>query len=309
MHTRREVIRRGAVAATAAGTGVVAGCLGAEETADVDEAFELLDENFQVIGEFDELEEEELPDQAEISGVRERADEAEALLIAAEDGAEDDELQDAIELGLDLVEFQRDAARFSEALIDAMNALDVFDARLAADQHDEAIEAAEDGQQALETANDALSSLIDTLAEIDEDHDAIQDRVDLLVSVDKLETADDELDVLEEIVSALEGMARGLQAFEAGLEALEEEEFDKADTHVTDAKSEFEDVADQFDELEADPDVPAHMEADVIELNAEATALSDAIGHFQQAVEAADDGDWDEMDEQLDAMEAAIDGL
>ncbi|AUX09525.1 hypothetical protein AArcSl_1899 [Halalkaliarchaeum desulfuricum] len=306
MVQRREFLRKGvSVTAVAAAVGL-SGCLGQEGSEDVEAAFDLLEENQEVLDEFEELEDDELPDQAEIDGIKQRIDEAEDHLDAADAVAEDEEIQEAVQLGYSIAEFQLSLVQALEAINSVIHGLDTIVAQIDADRVDDALETSEELLDDASEANEKISESIDALDEIDDDRLDTQERIELGVDKAKLERVDNEFDVFEEMIHGFVEMIQGLQALEAMIDALEDENLDDALDKAEIAEFEFESAASRFEEIEDDPDLPAHMEADVIEISADANDLRDATGHYADGIRAAQRGDWDAFEEHMEKAEAAL---
>lgn len=294
-----------ACAAVAATTGL-AGCSEPEGTEDVEAALELLDRNQELFDEFEALEDDELPDRAELDGIHQRISDAETHLDAADAVAEDDELREAIDLGYVLVSFQRSMTQALESMIDVLNGLDTVLAQFDAERYEDALETLGEAREHLSDANDAVSAAIEALEDVDEDVFEAQEQIEHRVGIGQLEGLDDELDIFEEQFEGFEEMMNGMLAFEASLDALEDEDFDEARRHAETARDEFEAVASRFEALENDPEFPAHMEADVVALRSDADSLHQGTGHYLDALDAAAREDWEAFDEHLEAMEEAF---
>lgn len=305
MHSRRALLKRGALIGVAASTVGIAGCLEQEGAEEVEQALDLLDENNEMLEDYDDFE-DDLPSDPELDGFETRIDEAEAELDQADAVAEDEDIRDAIELGYGLVALQRDLHALMEAWVHLDATFETFDAHMAHEQNEEALEAVKDMEQYAGEANDAVSDAKDSLEALDHDELDATEQVELDVTAAEFDEFDQELDVMEEIIGGLERMVTGLIALEDGLDALEDEDFDAANEHVDEAETEFAVVSADFEELRDDPDLPAHMEGDIVDLAADADSLHAGIEHFSDAVAAAERGDWAEAEDHIDAMEEEL---
>ncbi len=102
-------------------------------------------------------------------------------------------------------------------------------------------------------------------------------------------------------------LATGLQRMMDGFEALEAENLDAARDAFGAAEQAFEPLSSRYEALEDDPDLPRHMEADVIELSCIAEAMHEGATLAKEGAEAGLDDDWDTFNDRLEEAGAAMD--
>lgn len=108
------------------------------------------------------------------------------------------------------------------------------------------------------------------------------------------------------MVAGLDNLANGLQKMMEGFDALEAENLHAARDAFRTAEQEFDPLVDRYSQLEDDPDLPRHMEADIIELSCIAAAWSDAATAAKLGVDAGLDEEWDIFDERLEETVEAM---
>lgn len=297
MPSRRQVI---VTAAVGGAGGVLAGCLGDDDdgTEEYDTAVELLEENSEelaVVADSDEV-----PDSFDKEEVIERAERAEEHLTNAEDAADDDELEALIENAQAAADHQRAVARYNGYRAEFDACFETIDSLIDAERWD-------DAQDEFGECTDVFSDLKRELDEVESTLAAVDPELLEEDGAFELSTAQADIEEEQRLVAALETFFEGFDEYLGGvptmldaLEAFENERWQRAEADFEDARTAFAASESTFSRLEDDPETPAEIRPDVIDLQCIADAFYTAADHFVAASAAAQRGDWETANERAE---------
>lgn len=296
--------------------GAFAGCTGDDTTDDSDDAEATEDAitlaRLELAIATEMLAREDDLDTEDPREVREVVEDAEDTLDAVADDANEEQAAQ--------ISFLRDVADWLRQTTAAIEAFDRWDEEFersrtyfAADRYDDASRAAENASEELEAAKSTHSEAIEAYDSLDEG------RLDDLDDIDHRSLADWLEGPFQEGFVAAEGLTNGFAAlipgfeqFFTALEPLDHE--DKAEIDDEDwqaAETRFSAARDRFLEAEAifraaEEDSPPALLEDLVALTALATDLAGASDHYGNAMAAAQDGDWDRFEQEVDAAEESM---
>lgn len=188
--------------------------------------------------------------------------------------------------------------QLGEGLNEVDRALDHFDDN----EFDDAIEVLREAAGTLRRPEGRLDGSEEELEEVETEIDAHDEiEADAVWAV---------IHGYRDMTLAMQGMTAGFQDLNHGFDRffLALDEWDEgnwfgAERHFDRANDRFEDAAATF--LDAEADVPPEMHEDMSDLTCLAEAMSDATVHYQRAMEAAQDDDWDTFEEEADRGDEA----
>lgn len=302
MYSRRKFVISGIAGMVSVS---IAGCLEEPGEDDVEATMNLLDENFETFEDIDDR--DGPPDAGQIETIENRLSQAESHLETAAEVAEDDDIITAITLGEATVSFQRALIEILSGFAEFEPGIETFDAYMDAERFDEAIDQAQDLQLLLEEINAAVDDAKSAINDIDEVQLDPEDLMEVTITRSQIEQISDEISALQKLVAGLDDLAFGLQALLSGFELLEAEDLDSAYSEFVDAEQKFEDLEIRYSELEEDPDLPSHMQSDVIEISCISGAMHEAAVLAIEGVEAAQEEDWETFDQRFDQVGEAMD--
>lgn len=273
-----------------------------------EEAVAKLVENASTLGGYKD--EDVSPQANQIAAIETRRGEAETLLADA-NAAGDDALQERIEALEPVVGFQKALTAYYAIGVEYNDTQDVA---FLAWEHGDFEMAVTQFESAADHSRDAIDQLDDVIDAFEQlDQDAIDQAVDHQDGLDYRgeiwdhigPDSEADLEAITELSEAMVEYVRMLEWWVAGDDAYQMDAFVESRERFEKALSSGDDAIDRLEGLETDAAVPANIAASAAELRADAEDYVAAIELFDEAAEAAHDGDFETAEERYsDGLEA-----
>lgn len=291
-----------------------AGCTGdTEETetaeAELESALEYIEENGDMLEEFERATAVSTTDEVppfDYSTYQTNVDHARSHVSAADDAAPE-AYGDEIDVYHSIVDYQVKIGATNDDIRDYLLCLEtVISLRQAdrwedaADHHGECVDTLRDVESGVETSITYLEA-IDT-SQLDESA-----QIEFDATGNKLAVGQEELPPLFDFHDGLQSFLDGMTELLAAHDLFDDEQTTAAKLRYSRAEDEFRDAVATFEQLESDPDLPADLEPDVIEMHCFMAGLRDASSHFHSSVDAWENGNQSRYEDETAAANEAID--
>lgn len=307
--------RRAVLATAVAGGAAVAGCLGTgedTETAEteLDSALELMRENGQMLREYGSATSMALDGETpefdhstyETNVERARAHVDAAAAAAPETYAEE------VELYREVLDYQVAVGEYNARLEEYLRCLETMESLVSADRWADAADHHGDCVSKLGEVETRLDTALEALEAIDRDALAESTEIQLDAVAGDLADEREQLPALQSFHEGFQSFLDGMTEMVDGMDALDADDAGTAKRAFSRAEGDFADATDTFASLEDDPDLPAGLEPDVVEVHCYLVGLRDAAGHFYDAAEAYERGDRSRYEAELEEAQAALEG-
>lgn len=190
------------------------------------------------------------------------------------------------------------AEQMGEGLDDFDVALEHYDEN----NFDAAIGRLRDAQGEFRRADGSLGRAEEQFEEIESEIDR-HDEIDADAIRDVINKYRSWTGAMEGMSDGMRDLSRGFERFFRATDDWEQENWRGAERDFDRAHDLFEDSSSTF--LETEEDVPPEFLDEMSDLTCEAEAMTDATDHFSRSMEAAQDGDWDSFETEVDRGEEA----